>query len=67
MNKETKVGALTKLEKIRIKIGYPDKWKDYSGLEVKDDSGGSTISYEAFDVSPDDKLYLPEEERAVIW
>jgi putative endopeptidase len=37
MGPETKNEALAKLEKINIKIGYPDKWRDYSGLEIKED------------------------------
>ena len=35
MSAETKVKANEKLNKITIKIGYPDKWKDYSKLEIK--------------------------------
>ncbi|MDX1499152.1 MAG: M13-type metalloendopeptidase [Woeseiaceae bacterium] len=38
MSDETKAQALVKLRKFTPKIGYPDKWKDYSGLEVSDDS-----------------------------
>lgn len=34
MSDETKAAALTKLEKIRVKIGYPDKWRDYSDLDI---------------------------------
>jgi putative endopeptidase len=34
MSEATKVAALTKLEKIRVKIGYPDRWRDYSALEI---------------------------------
>lgn len=34
MSDETKEKALTKLSKFTPKIGYPDKWKDYSSLEV---------------------------------
>lgn len=34
MSPETKVKALEKLSKFNVKIGYPDKWKDYSDLEV---------------------------------
>jgi predicted metalloendopeptidase len=34
MSEETKVAALTKLEKIRVKIGYPDAWRDYTDLEI---------------------------------
>ncbi len=38
MTEDTKVKALEKLHKINIKIGYPDVWKDYSDLEVKEDA-----------------------------
>lgn len=34
MSPETKAKALEKLSKFNVKIGYPDKWKDYSELEV---------------------------------
>ncbi|CAM5460174.1 M13 family metallopeptidase [Alishewanella longhuensis] len=37
MGEETKVAALEKLSKFSTKIGYPDKWKDYSALEIKAD------------------------------
>jgi len=36
MTDETKQKALEKLEKFNSKIGYPDKWKDYSALEVEE-------------------------------
>jgi len=34
MGEETKKEALTKLAKFTPKIGYPDKWRDYSKLEI---------------------------------
>ncbi len=34
MSDATKKQALTKLNAITIKIGYPDKWKNYNGLEI---------------------------------
>lgn len=37
MTEETKVKALEKLAKFTPKIGYPDKWRDYSALEIGDD------------------------------
>ncbi len=37
MSEDTKVQALDKLSKFTPKIGYPDKWKDYSELEIKAD------------------------------
>lgn len=42
MNKATKVSAIEKLHKSRIKIGYPDKWKDYSALTIKSPEEGGT-------------------------
>ena len=38
MEPATKTQALRKLDAMRIKIGYPDKWRDYSALTVADDS-----------------------------
>ncbi len=37
MSQETKTKAIAKLEKFRPKIGYPDKWRDYSALEITAD------------------------------
>ncbi len=42
MSAETKVKAVEKLNKITIKIGYPDKWKDYSTLDVKSPAEGGS-------------------------
>jgi putative endopeptidase len=36
MGPETKARALEKLSKFGVKIGYPSKWRDYSGLVVRD-------------------------------
>jgi predicted metalloendopeptidase len=42
MSAETKQKAIEKLNSLTIKIGYPDKWKDYSALVVKSpEEGGS--------------------------
>lgn len=38
MSDETKTKALDKLAAITVKVGYPDKWRDYSALEVSTDS-----------------------------
>jgi len=38
MSEETKVKALEKLTTFHVKIGYPDKWRDYSALNIKKDS-----------------------------
>ena len=34
MSDQTKVNALVKLNSFTVKVGYPDKWKDYSKLTV---------------------------------
>jgi putative endopeptidase len=36
MSPETKVEAQAKLAKFNVKIGYPDRWRDYGALEVVD-------------------------------
>ena len=38
MSDKTKQKALEKLSTFKAKIGYPDKWRDYSKLEIKNDS-----------------------------
>ena len=38
MSDETKQKALEKLSTFRAKIGYPDTWRDYSKLEIKNES-----------------------------
>lgn len=38
MSEQTKSKALEKLSTIMVKVGYPDKWRDYSALEIKNDS-----------------------------
>ncbi|HEX8371146.1 MAG TPA: M13 family metallopeptidase, partial [Chthoniobacterales bacterium] len=34
MGAETKKAALHKLDKFHVKMGYPDRWRDYSALQV---------------------------------
>ena len=43
MSDSTRKLALEKLEKMNIKIGYPDKFKDYSGLVIKPDDYAGNI------------------------
>ena len=50
MGEETKQRAYRKLETFRPKIGYPDKWRDYSALEVTpDDLIGNARAVAAFE------------------
>jgi putative endopeptidase len=34
MSDETKLNAIKKLNAFTVKIGYPDKWKDYSDMDI---------------------------------
>lgn len=38
MTDSTKAKAIDKLHGIIVKVGYPNKWRDYSALEIKNDS-----------------------------
>ena len=50
MGPETKAKALDKLAKFGVKIGYPDKWRDYSALEVRaDDAYGNAVRAGAYE------------------
>jgi putative endopeptidase len=39
MSPETKKAAIEKMEAFGVKIGYPDKWRDYSKLKIDRDAG----------------------------
>jgi len=43
MAKSTRENAINKLRKLNVKIGYPDKWKDYSALTIKSPAEGGTF------------------------
>ncbi|HRD46059.1 MAG TPA: M13-type metalloendopeptidase, partial [Caulobacter sp.] len=50
MGPETKAKALDKLAKFGVKIGYPDKWRDYSALEIRaDDAYGNAVRAGAYE------------------
>ena len=50
MSEATRAEAKKKLAKITVKIGYPDKWRDYSALAVKpDDLVGNVMRAEEFE------------------
>jgi endothelin-converting enzyme/putative endopeptidase len=54
MSPETKLQALTKLAGIRNKIGYPDKWRDYSSVKiVPDDFAGNVERAHQFETRRD--------------
>jgi putative endopeptidase len=50
MSPETKKEALLKLAGIRNKIGYPDKWRDYSSIKIaRDDFAGNMARASEFE------------------
>ncbi len=54
MTDETKKAALTKLSKINVKIGYPDKWRDYAALDIQaGDAFGNRKREQAFNRARD--------------
>ena len=61
MSEDTKKEALTKLANFTTKIGYPDKWRDYSNLQVSaDDLVGNAIAATLFETLHErDKLGKP--------
>ena len=43
MSDVTKQKALEKLSKFNVKVAYPDKWKDYSALQIQSEAQGGTL------------------------
>lgn len=49
MSPQTRANATTKLEALRVGLGYPETWIDYSGLAIaRDDAFGNLQRVEAF-------------------
>ncbi|MEX0428574.1 M13 family metallopeptidase [Nocardioides sp. DS6] len=61
MTEETKQRAYDKLDKFTPKIGYPDKWRDYSRLSIsKDDLIGNVAAASVFETDRQlDKIGSP--------
>ncbi len=50
MSPATRKEALAKLDAFRIKVGYPDHWRDYSALEIRrNDAMGNTLRARRFE------------------
>lgn len=51
MSADTKIKALEKLTKMTVKIAYPDKWEDYSQLDVKGLKDGGSYFQNSVNIS----------------
>ena len=50
MSPATKQQAMAKLDTLHVKLGYPDKWRDYGALEIRsDDLFGNVARARAFE------------------
>ena len=50
MSPETKAKAIAKLDTLKVGVGYPDRWRDYSGLKiVPGDAFGNAERAERFE------------------
>jgi putative endopeptidase len=55
MGPETKKKALEKLSTLNPKVGYPEKWKDYSGVKISRDSfWDNVVTLSRWNVMDDD-------------
>ena len=43
LSEPTRKKALEKLDAITPRVAYPDKWRDYSGLDIKNKNDGETL------------------------
>ena len=62
MSADTKVQALEKLNKFGVKIGYPDKWRDFTKLNISMDKSlfDNVLAVNRFEIQDDiDQLYKP--------
>jgi predicted metalloendopeptidase len=54
MGPATRAAALDKLAALDVKIGHPDRWRDYAGLEVsRTDYAGNVIRAQAYEFRRD--------------
>ncbi|MBX9669664.1 MAG: M13 family metallopeptidase [Candidatus Obscuribacterales bacterium] len=79
MSKETRSNAIAKLDALGMKIGYPDKWRDYGSLEIDRQSYWKNVANaEKFDlhrqldkigkpVDKDEWLMTPQTVNAYYW
>ncbi len=66
MDASTRVEALRKLDALTIKIGYPDRWRDYGAPRIRaDDLSGDVVRSRAFEWSERVRHYGDPVDRTV--
>jgi predicted metalloendopeptidase len=64
MGDATRANAQEKLQKFTPNIGYPEKWKDYSSMQLGDDLLGNVHAVNRWDIDYElDKLDQPVDKR----
>lgn len=65
MGDATRERALAKLDSVQVRIGHPEAWRDWSGIEISRDSyAGNRLAAARFDMSAKlDKLNKPRDVR----
>ncbi len=67
MTAETRKAAMAKLADTNIQVGYPDKWKDYSGVKVRRDTFWANVAAgRKFNVA-DDRSQIGKPTNRDLW
>ena len=67
MTPETKKKAVEKLSTLNVKVGYPNKWKDYSSVVVaRDDYFGDVLATTQFQIA-DDRSKIGKPVNRDLW
>jgi endothelin-converting enzyme/putative endopeptidase len=67
MTPETKKKAVEKLSTVKVKVGYPDKWKDYSSVAItRDGYFADVLAVERFQIA-DDRAKIGKPVNRDLW
>jgi putative endopeptidase len=67
MSDDTKEKAMAKVATFNPKIGYPDKWKDYSHVEIRRDAFFESMIAGRKFVEEDDRLQIGKPVDRTLW
>jgi endothelin-converting enzyme/putative endopeptidase len=63
----TKQKALEKLSKVQVKVGYPDKWKDYSAVKIVRDDHFANVDAASRFLVADDHAKINKPVDRTLW